>query len=162
MCAVYSEVNHRTSAQVGTSGADRTAPIVVCEFLLFGDVGVRTIEAHRYGAVHFVRSANERQAITAVQVTIVFKMSIATMRNHFHGIGAVRGNEYSRFAIRIWQMREYHGTALGAAGIRPVSQGFLQRAAQFRLVWPVGTPRHHRLLQSPQCQMAKHVLSIFL
>ncbi len=38
----------------------------------------------------------------------------------------------------------------------------LQRAAELRLVRPIGTPRHHRFLQSPQRQVSEHVLPIFL
>ena len=59
-------------------------------------------------------------------------------------------------------MRNDHGAALGAAGVRPIRHRLLQRAAEFGLIRPIGTPRHHRFLQSPQRQVSQQVLPIFL
>ena len=138
------------------------APILVSELLILRDLRVGAIQPDRHVAVHLVRAADERQTITAIEIAIVFQVLVVPVLDHLHRVGAAGGNQHRRFAVRVRQMRNDHRAALGVAGVGPVRHRLLQRAAQLRLARPIGTPRHHRLLQSPQRQVPQHVLAIFL
>ena len=76
-------------------------------------------QADGYFTAHFVSSANQRQAITAVEISIVFQVLVITELQHFDGIGASGCDQRRRFAVRVRKMRDDNGSTLCMSRIGP-------------------------------------------
>ena len=103
--SVNAESDHRTAAEEGVPRAHVFAPVIVIEFLIVRDMDVGAIDTDRHIACHLVRATDERQFISAVEVTVVLDVSVHGVGKVFDGIHAPGSDERCGFAIRVRDVR---------------------------------------------------------
>ena len=155
-------MHNRPAAKERASGHDSFAPVVVSKFLIVRNLGVGSVKTHWNVTAHFVRSADKRQTITAVQVAIVFQMVNFGLSEHFDAVQTPRGNQRSRLTIGIREVGTDDVTTLSVSSVSPMSEGGLHVPTDFGLAGAVAAPRHHGRFQAPHDHVTHEVLAVLL
>ena len=168
--AVHAQRDDGSAAHEGPSGREVGTPCLVREVLVRRNVDIGAIKPHGYIAGHLVGAPDQREAISAVQVTVILHVVVhateprllGPMPQEFHGIDTSRRDHGGGLAVRVRQVRQNDRPTLGVAAVGPVRHRHLQCPAHLGLARTVGTPGHDGLLQAEQGQVPEHMLAVLL